>query len=268
MFVPGLHTFNTVVEFLEAVDESFHRKILEIKHDVAYLADTFRKFNELNLQLQGDDLNLIKAKSAIFAFIAKISILRRSLGHMDFSYFPSLGQVGNAPDDDTLLVYSEHLENLEKKMKERFQDLDDLTVPAWVLNPFDSDKCDPSCEEELITLRNDFELKPTFRARNYQEFWLQEQVQEKFPILWEKVKVLFIGFPSSYLVERGFSAVILLLTKARNRLDIVDRGDLRLRLTNLQPDIQGLAASHQIHPSHGSSSSITATYTYILNLFY
>lgn len=55
--------FETVVEFLEDVDEDLHQKMLVIKDDVAYLSDIFQKFNDLNLQLQGDDLNLIKAKS-------------------------------------------------------------------------------------------------------------------------------------------------------------------------------------------------------------
>ena len=128
-------------------------------------------------------------------------------------------------------------------------------LPGWILNPFDSDNSDPTCEEELLSLRYDFKLKPTFRARNYQDFWLKGQVREKYSILWEKAKVLLIGFPSSYLVERGFSTVIHLLTKTRNRLDIVERGDLRLRLTNLQPDIQGLASCHQSHPSHDPSGS-------------
>ena len=34
-----------------------------IKNDIAYLSDIFTKFNEINLQLQGNDVNLIKVKS-------------------------------------------------------------------------------------------------------------------------------------------------------------------------------------------------------------
>ena len=32
----------------------------DIKHDIAYLSDIWTKFNEVNLQLQGNDVNLIK----------------------------------------------------------------------------------------------------------------------------------------------------------------------------------------------------------------
>ena len=45
-----------------------------------------------------------------------------------------------------------------------------------------------------------------------------------------------IDFPSSYLVERAFSAVITLLHSKRNRLETVNRGDLTLLLTKLKPD--------------------------------
>ena len=61
---------------------------------------------------------------------------------------------------------------------------------------------------------------------------------------------MFVGFPSSYLVEKGFSAVISLLTKQRNRLEISTKGDLRLLLTQLEPDVVKLAKSHQSQGSH------------------
>ena len=51
-----------------------------------------------------------------------------------------------------------------------------------------------------------------------------------------KAKLYFIAFPTSYLVEIGFSWVTYLLSKARNCLDM-KRGDLRLSLTTLKPDI-------------------------------
>ncbi|CAH2008016.1 unnamed protein product [Acanthoscelides obtectus] len=38
------------------------------KTDIAYLTDLFTKFNMVNLQLQGDSLNLIKTKSILSAF--------------------------------------------------------------------------------------------------------------------------------------------------------------------------------------------------------
>jgi hypothetical protein len=36
-----------------------------------------------------------------------------------------------------------------------------------------------------------------------------------------------------------------LITKKRNRLDIVKRGDLRLNFTNFEPNVKKLALNHQ-----------------------
>nr|CAH7720004.1 unnamed protein product [Callosobruchus chinensis] len=49
---------------------------------------------------------------------------------------------------------------------------------------------------------------------------------------------IFDYLRSSYLVKRGFSAVTNFLTKKRNRLDIISRGDLRLTLTKLTPNVE------------------------------
>lgn len=51
---------------------------------------------------------------------------------------------------------------------------------------------------------------------------------KKDPLPWDKAQLYVIAFPSSYLVESGFSRVFHLLPNARNRLDIVKKGDLRL----------------------------------------
>ena len=66
----------------------------------------------------------------------------------------------------------------------------------------------------------------------------------------QRSKLLIIAFPTSYLVEKGFSTVMGLHTKQRNRLDIVKNGDLRLMLTNFEPDVAKLAGDHQPQGSH------------------
>ena len=63
------------------------------------------------------------------------------------------------------------------------------------------------------------------------------------------VKIL-LHFPTSYLVECGFSAVNKILTKERNKIDICIRVDIRLKLTNFKPNVEGLVAKHQSQGSH------------------
>ncbi|XP_025421086.1 protein FAM200A-like [Sipha flava] len=93
------------------------------------------------------------------------------------------------------------------------------------------------------------EIKFKFK-NSYQEFWLQKPIMELYPSLWSIVQRFLIAFPSSYLYERGLSAVATLLTKKRNQLLVTERGDLRLFLSKFEPDINKLVNAHQVHPSH------------------
>ena len=60
----------------------------------------------------------------------------------------------------------------------------------------------------------------------------------------------FTAFTNSYLVEKGFSAVLQLLTKQHNRLEITKKGDLRRLLTDMEPQIELLMVEHQAQASH------------------
>ena len=151
-------------------------------------------------------------------------------------------------------MYCEHLDQLHTDMENRFVDLTTLDIPHWLSSPLRVPKYDePGLVEEEIKesmlLNTDFELHPKLQV-SFQDFWLQNKISESYPALWRRVNLFFIAFPTSYLVERGFSAVVQILGKQRQKLDITERGDLRLFLSNIQPDIEKLISSHQAQPSH------------------
>ena len=137
-------------------------------------------------------------------------------------------------------------------MTTRFGDLINLSIPNWVSKPLlNTEYKDLGIvEEELTYLKNYFELHPML-SESCQAFWLQNGISERYPALYNIAKKFYIAFPTSYLVERGFSAVAQLLDKQRQRLSITERGDLRNFLSNIKPDIEKLVSSHQAHPSHG-----------------
>ena len=154
-------------------------------------------------------------------------------------------------EDNDIVVYCAHLAELHRDMSVRFNDLSFLEITGWVIDPFTEPSTEEPThqEEELVSLQNDEDLKPKFKT-SYQAFWMQIAIPKRYPILWKDIKLFFIAFPTSYLVERGFSAVSRLLTKQRNKLNITERGDLGLLLINLHPDVDSLIAMHQAHPSH------------------
>ncbi|GBM38410.1 hypothetical protein AVEN_260800-1 [Araneus ventricosus] len=123
-----------------------------------------------------------------------------------------------------------------------------MEIPPWIITPFEeTEEANVVLQEELLELSTNEELKVKFK-KGYQTFWLKAEIPEKYPGLWEIARKCLIAFPSSYLVER--SAVTNLLTKKRSRLNITERGDLRLLLTKLKPNIDNLLSIHQVHPSH------------------
>ena len=66
----------------------------------------------------------------------------------------------------------------------------------------------------------------------------------------ERSKSMGFSFPASYLIEKEFLVMTLLLSKQRNRLSISKRGDLRLYLTEMSLNIKKLVEDRQAHPSH------------------
>uniref|UniRef100_A0A5S6QFW0 DUF4371 domain-containing protein n=1 Tax=Trichuris muris TaxID=70415 RepID=A0A5S6QFW0_TRIMR len=244
--------FSTVVEFFESEDADLGNNLKKSKADIAYMSDLYLKFNEMNLQLQGDELNLVKTKSIVSAFVVKLLHFKQNLGRGEFYQFTKLSELKKSGEinDDDVCGYCDHLTLLHKEMCERYEDILSMEIPHWILEPFSSiQEAEIRLQDELIELQTNEELRPRLKS-GYHRFWLQHQIADLYPRLWNVVKKFLIPFPSSYLLERGFSAVTELLTKRRNRLQIVERGDLRMRLTNIEPDVERLILSHQPQPSH------------------
>jgi hypothetical protein len=122
----------------------------------------------------------------------------------------------------------------------------------WVRDPFHADTHENNLSlsktEQLIELSNDSGLKMQFRALSLAKFWISPSVRYEYPELSEDALKIVMQFASIYLCEKGFSSLIEIKTKYRNRLNVC--ADLRLKLTNTQPDIQQLCEGRQAHPSH------------------
>ncbi|KRX69463.1 hypothetical protein T06_7696 [Trichinella sp. T6] len=79
--------------------------------------------------------------------------------------------------------------------------------------------------------------------------WSAEVEAEAIEVLNSGVaKMVNIDPLGSMGLSKG--SIIAILSKQRNRLNLEMRGDLRLKLTNFQPNINALVTAHQTHPSH------------------
>jgi hypothetical protein len=59
------------VVFFERKNSLLSEELRAIRLDVAYLSDLLAKFYEINVQLQGNEINLIKDKSVISTFCSR-----------------------------------------------------------------------------------------------------------------------------------------------------------------------------------------------------
>ncbi len=81
-----------------------------------------------------------------------------------------------------------------------------MNVPAWVLQPFETSPIEvhETIQDSLIELQSSESLKLKYE-KGLHVLWTSSGLVGKFLTLWEKVKLFFVAFPTSYLVETGFS---------------------------------------------------------------
>ncbi|KAF2349350.1 hypothetical protein FHG87_019897 [Trinorchestia longiramus] len=82
-------------------------------------------------------------------------------------------------------------------------------------------------------------LSRLYELKEEVEIFLQKQKQDKLSTSCDS---------STYLCEAGFSALVILKTKQRNRLDV--ENDLRCALPSFNPRISDIVRKKQQHPSH------------------
>jgi zinc finger BED domain-containing protein 5/7/8/9 len=248
-----IELYDSILQFFEVQKEAdMALQLKNVKIDIFYLASVYRKFNDLNLQLQGKKVTLIEVKKFISAFIDKLVLYRRNLLRKEYYQFPELTSLENEISTHHIERYSEHLLKVKADMESRFSDVIQLKIDPWMVDPFlDSDYNEEiDIQEELMELQHDEESQAYFRNGGYLKMWQRVGMASSYPKLWAKMHSLLLAFPTSYLVECGFSAALNLITNQRNRLDIIERGDLRLYLTKIKVNLDSIVRQHQAQGSH------------------
>ena len=124
-----------------------------------------------------------------------------------FEQLPCLACVSSDLQDEDLALYGEYLENIHEDMQTRFSDLLGMDIPIWVSIPFEVNvaEMDIFLQEPLIESQSDEMMNAKFKDGKY-NIWKTNDVATKYPLLWHKAQ-FHIVFPTSYLVEAGFSRV-------------------------------------------------------------
>ena len=126
-----------------------------------------------------------------------------------------------------------------------------LKQKRWVINPFQpamTTGISTKADEELIDLSEDSSLKMNFSRTKLVQFWVS--LLTLYPLISTEALKALIPFSSSYKCETGFSAMVGIKTKFRNKLRLSN--SLRLKLSQIEINVKSIVQSSkkQAHPSH------------------
>lgn len=222
------------------------------KENVAYLADIFEALNFLNLQLQGRDTTIIIHGDCIKTFMAKLKLWIRKMENGNINCFPRLSQIiddNNISDELNDEIIS-HLKSLYNEFEFYFPDINTESIEMRLArNPFtiSVDDIPEEIEIEFISLVNNTLMKDIFKnEENISNFWASALSQ--YPKISLLVLQVLLPFSSTYLCEQGFSTLLNIKSKSRNKLEA--EGNMRCALSTTLPNISNLVSKKQIQKSH------------------
>ncbi|KAK7128390.1 hypothetical protein R3I94_016840 [Phoxinus phoxinus] len=151
--------------------------------------------------------------------------------------------------DFMLNTITSHLTSLNEHFSRYFTDID-MEKYDWVRDPFSCDVMasglSGKAEDELLELSSDRTLRMRFNQQGPAEFW--PTVEKEYKEVALQAMRILLPFPTTYLCEASFSAMMAIKTKYRARLNVGD--DLRVCLSPITPRIDKLCKEGQSHPSH------------------
>ncbi|XP_064116945.1 zinc finger BED domain-containing protein 5-like [Macrobrachium nipponense] len=248
--------YEMTVNFLTSTDPDLSHQLQKCKNHLYYLADLFSHLNDVQMRLQGRDVTIIQARTILLGFQIKLGLFKSSLARRNFQYCPNLQELetgGETLSDDDLTIYMTHLEKLYEDFNSRFEDLEKIEIPDWIVAPFDilnGNPFDYDLQEEVIHMFVDLEAKSLFKNNSTGLFWTNVNIINKYPKLSGKVLPFLLSFPSSYITEAGFIHLSTLMTRERNEVNLEKCGELRLKLTSLTTNINTILKHHQANPSY------------------
>ena len=132
-----------------------------------------------------------------------------------------------------------HLKALQEQMINYFN-ISEITVKGWIRNPFtvclgsidDTDVV----ENDLIEIRASAIMQQNFNAISPLEFWCS--LINSYPSMSKRALTKLIPFATTYLCKAGFSILVAIKTKNRNRLNI--KHDMRIALSKTPPQVDVL----------------------------
>ncbi|KAF0773483.1 zinc finger BED domain-containing protein 5-like [Aphis craccivora] len=132
----------------------------------------------------------------------------------------------------SLNIISDHLMTLKNHFEKYFPE--DIVQYNWIKDPFSENPLPnftTTEEEQLIDISSDSSLRMKFSSFSLLGFW--SSIKDEYSEISNKALHVLLPFTTSYLCEAGFSAVAVLKSKYRSKLNI--EKEMRVAVTTLLP---------------------------------
>ena len=166
-------------------------------------------------------------------FVEKLKLWSQQANNDNFALFHRLTEITEDDFEQNLKEdIISHLQNLQNEINTS------SILMKVARNPFvcKVKGVPEAIQEEFIELINNSYSKDKFHICNLDEFWVK--MQRCYPRLGIHALNILVPFSSTYLCECGFSALVTIKSKARNRLDV--ESDICCALSTTSLDIEQL----------------------------
>ena len=199
----------------------------------------------------------------------KILLWKSHVEKSDVTDFPNLktalseandtDEPGDRLAETTLSLALEHLNVLSMNFDRYFPSMSeaDIQKTRWILNPFLKDNVNGtnltnSEQEVLVEMHCDSHMRDMFKQCHRTKFWAKVFTEKHYKSVATKAIKELVSFHSSYLSEQGFSQMIIVKNKKRNKLGGAKLTScLRIALTKtVEPRFDRLKKNIQEQPSH------------------
>ncbi|XP_060865035.1 zinc finger BED domain-containing protein 5-like [Metopolophium dirhodum] len=227
-------------------------RVFELRQELyTYLSE--EGHNDFNKFIDSKETNILQLYDKVVAFIKKIELWQRKLTEENgkttcFSFLKSFLE-----DNDlelpmsSLNIISDHLMTLKNHFEKYFPE--DIVQYNWIKDPFSENPLPnftTTEEEQFIDISSDSSLRMKFSSFSLLEFW--SSIKDEYSEISNKALRVLLPFATSYLCEAGFSAVAVLKSKYRSKLNI--EKEMRVAVTTLLPNFEELLNRKQAHCSH------------------
>ena len=181
----------------------------------------------MNLKLQVKENFLFHLMDSFRGFLAKLKNWQRKVDAGNVAMFENLSAVLDENEEDSLLdpllqtEITQHLRSLECEFNMYFPEFEE-EEGKLVRNPFsgtlDIATLPSDVQDEFLDLKHDSAAKDLFEEKSLNVFWCSMHLS--YPKVSEIALRLLLPFSTTYLCEPGFSTLLQIKNKTRNRLDV------------------------------------------------